>query len=70
MEVYETLLAELRLEDECNYKSYLRIASEKFEEIFQLIKDDIRKEKTKIRERIPLRLKLEFKISFLPTGES
>ena len=48
----------------------LQIASEKFEEIFQLIKDDIRKEKTKIRERIPPRLKLEFKISFLPTGES
>ena len=70
MGVYETLLAELRLEDECNYKSYLRIASENFEEIFQLIKDDIRKEKTKIRKRIPPRLKLEFKISFLPTGES
>ena len=41
--VYETLLAELQLEDECNYKNYLRITSENFEEIFQQIKDDIRK---------------------------
>ena len=44
--VYETLLAELRLEDECNYKNYLRMTSENFEEIFQLIKDDIRKGNT------------------------
>ena len=41
--VYETLLAELQLEDECNYKNYLGITSENFEEIFQQIKDDIRK---------------------------
>ena len=70
MGVYETLLAELRLEDKFNYKNYLPIASENFEEIFQLIKDDIRKENTKIREPIPPRLKLAAKIRFLPTGES
>ena len=68
--VYETLLTELRLEDKCNYKNYLPIASENFEEIFQLIKDDIRKENTKIREPIPPRLKLAAEIRFLPTGES
>ena len=41
LECYDTMLAELRLEDKYNYKNYLRMNSEKFEEIFQLIKDDI-----------------------------
>ena len=68
--VYEILLAELRLEDECNYKNCLRMTSENFEEIFQLIKDDIRKGNTKMREPIPWRLKLGATIRFLSTGES
>ena len=68
--VFETLLAGLQLEDECNYKDYLRMTSENFEEIFQLIKDDIRKENTKMREPIPPRLKLAATIRFLSTVES
>ena len=68
--VYETLLAELQLEDECNYKSYLRMTSENFEKIFQLIKVYIRKENTKMSEPIPPRLKLAATIRFLSTGES
>ena len=68
--VYETLLAELWLEDECNYKNYLRMTSENFEEIFQLIKYDIRKENTNMREPIPPRLKLAATIRFLATGVS
>ena len=68
--VYETLLAELQLEDKRNYKNYLRVTSENFEEIFQLIKDDIRKGNTKMREPIPPRLKLAATIRFLSTGES
>ena len=40
---FETLLPELRLEDEYNYEKYLRITSEIFQEISQLIKDDITK---------------------------
>ena len=52
-----TLLAELRLKDEYNYNILLRMTSEKiFEEIFQLIKDDITKENTKLRELISPRL--------------
>ena len=50
------LLAEMRLEDEYNYNILLRMTSENFEEIFQLIKDDITKENTKLRELIPPRL--------------
>ena len=56
LEVYGTLLAELRLEEEYNYTILLRITSENFEEIFQLIKDDIPKENTYLREIIPPRL--------------
>ena len=43
LEFYETLPAELQLEDEYNYNIILRMTSENFEEIFQLIKDDITK---------------------------
>ena len=44
LELYRTLLAELRLEEECNYNILLRMTSESFEEIFQLITDKIPKE--------------------------
>ena len=50
------LLAEMRLEDEYNSNILLQMSSENFEEIFQLIKDDITKENTKMRELIPPRL--------------
>ena len=56
LECYQTLLAELWLEDEYNYNIILRTTSENFEEIFQLIKDDITKENTEMRELIPPRL--------------
>ena len=44
------------LEDEYNYNILLRITSENFEEIFQLIKDDITKENTKMGELVLPRL--------------
>ena len=50
------LLPEMRLEDECNYNILLRMTSKNFEEIFQLIKNDITKKNTKLRELIPPRL--------------
>ena len=51
----ETLHVELLLEEE--YSSILvRMTSENTEETFQLLKDDIPKEKTKLREIIPPRL--------------
>ena len=55
LEYYETLLPELRLEDEHNYKILLRMTSENFEEIFQLIKDDKTKQNTEMTELIPPR---------------
>ena len=56
LELYGTLLAELQLEEEYNYNILLRMTSENFEEIFQLIKDNIPKENTNLRELIPPRL--------------
>ena len=53
---HETLLTELWLENEYNLKFYLSMTSKNFEEMFQLIKDDITKENTKMREIIPPRL--------------
>ena len=53
---YKTLLAELRLGDEYNYKNHLQMASENFEEIFQVIKDNITKENTKMMDPILRRL--------------
>ena len=46
------------------------MTSENFEEIFQLIKDYVRKENTKMREPIPPRLELAATICFLSTEES
>ena len=49
VQFYETLLTELLLEEEHNYNILLQMTSENFEEIIQLIKDDIPKEDTKLR---------------------
>ena len=45
------------------------MTSENFEEIFPLIKDDITKENTKMRELIPPRLQLAATIGFPSAGE-
>ena len=45
------------------------MTSENFEEIFQLIKDDISKESTKMRELIQPRLWLAATYHFFSTGE-
>ena len=55
VELYGTLLAELALE-EYDYTILLRMTSEIFEEIFQLIKGNIPKENTDLRELTPPRL--------------
>ena len=45
------------------------MTSERFEEIFQLIKDGIPKENTKFRELLPPILQLAATTGFLSTGE-
>ena len=40
---YDTLLSELRLEEEEEYKNSLKIVPDYFDELFELVKDDITK---------------------------
>ena len=56
LEIYETLLAELRLKEEYRFNILLQMTSVNFEEIFQLIKEDLTKKNTKMGELIPPRL--------------
>ena len=48
--VYETLLSKLHLEEEEDYKNYLRITPECLEELFELIKGVITKKFLQISE--------------------
>ena len=57
LEFCETLLPDLRLEEEYNYNILLRMTSENSKEIFQLI-SDISTENAKLRELILPRLQL------------
>ena len=45
LSVYNTLLRELRKEDEDEYKKFLRITPEDFDDLVNLIKCDIKKKK-------------------------
>ena len=56
LEFYKILLAELLLQEEYSHDILLRMTSEDSEELIQLIKDDIPKENTKLRELVPPRL--------------
>ena len=69
-QVYDMLLSELRLEDENEYKNYLRMTPENFEYIYHLVKNGVTKQNTTMRESIPPKLKLAVTIRFLSTGES
>ena len=40
---YDTLLSELRLKEEEEYKNSLKIVPDYFDELFELVKDDITK---------------------------
>ena len=65
---YSQLLSELRLEAVKIYKNYLRMTPENFNEILVLIRDDITKKDTPMREPIPPEIKLALTIRFLATG--
>ena len=56
--VYHTLLQELRMEAEEEYKQLLRMSPELFDELLILVKPEIEKETTILRDPIPSALKL------------
>ena len=67
---YETLIRELREEDQNDYSNYFRMNPEEFDELFTLIENDITKNDTTMREAIPAAIKLAITLRFLATGES
>lgn len=63
-----TLLQEFRLEDGDEYKKFLRMSSDNFDELLYLILPDIQKTDTSFREAIPAKIKLAVTLRFLSTG--
>ena len=68
--IYDTLISELRIEEEVNYRNYLRMTKENFEEIYRLVEEDITRKNTEMHDSIPARLKFAAIIRFISTGES
>ena len=63
--VYHTLLQELRIEAEDEYKKFLRMSPEVFDKLLTLVKPEIEKETTKLRDPIPSALELAATIRYL-----
>ena len=61
---YTQLLSELILEEPDIYKNYLRMTAENFDEILSLIKADICKKDTMMRDSVPPEIQLAITIRF------
>ena len=70
--VDNTLLQEFRLEDEDEYKRFLRMTPDNFNELelLKLIETDIQKQNTHLRDAIPAKIKLAVTLRFLATGSN
>ena len=68
--VYDTLLQKMRLNDIEGYKNYLRMTEENFLEILALVREDIEKQNTVMRESIPADIKLAATIRYMATGKT
>ena len=64
---FDTLLKELRSEDEAEYKRFLRVTTQIFDKLLELV-EDITKENTRFSDAIPASIKLAITIKFLATG--
>ena len=70
MGCFDTPLKELRSEDEAEYKRFLRMTPQTFDELLELVEEDITKENTRFRDANPASRKLAITIKFLATGMS
>ena len=52
------------------YKNYLRMSVDNFNEILTLVKDDLTKQNTHLRESIPAEVKLAITLRYLATGNT
>lgn len=65
---YDTLMQELRQENIEEYIKFLKMPPMFFDEILQLIEEDIKKQNTILREPIPAKVKLAATLKFLSSG--
>ena len=69
-EVYDTLLTEFRFREEEDYFNFLCMPPETFDNLLSLIKENITKQNTNMRDAIPPHLKLAATIRLLCSGET
>ena len=67
---YDTLLRELRSEDESEYKTFLRMSPAAFDELLDMVEGDITKENTVMRASVPAKIELAATLRFLATGST
>ena len=68
--VDNTLVQEFQLEDEDEYKRFLRMTPDNFNELLKLNETDIQKQNTHLRDGIPAEIKLAAMFRFLATGSN
>ena len=68
--IYNNLIQELRHEDINEYKRFLKMTPEVFDELLSYIEIDITKQTTVLREPTPVKMKLEATLYYLSTGKS
>lgn len=67
---YNNIIQELRLEDMENYRRYLRMNTETFEELLNRVTPLLKKQSTTMRKPLSVAEKLACTLRFLATGES
>ena len=68
--VDNTLVQEFQLEDEDEYKRFLRMTPDNFNQLLKLNETDIQKQNTHLRDGIPAEIKLAAMLRFLATGSN
>jgi hypothetical protein len=66
----ENLLTELPLEDPEEYSLCLRMTTENFEKLLNLVSPTIQKQDTILRDALPARIKLQITLNYLATGNN
>lgn len=66
---HENLLVELKINSKADYRNFLRMDSETFDELLSMVSPLIRKQNTVMRKAIPANLRLSATLRYLATGE-
>lgn len=66
----QVLIRELAEEDPMSFTNIMRMNSDRFEELLDMVKGTIQKKDTILRQALPARLKLQITLRYLATGDS